>query len=72
MSQKVTAWIIRADIFSWNRLFPPPKENDVRMACHPYDPPGLPFGYQGVWWLDGCYPHGALESPLKGNFERSM
>lgn len=21
---------------------------DVRMACHPYDPPGLPFGYQGA------------------------
>ncbi len=22
--------------------------NDVRLACHPYDPPALPFGYQGV------------------------
>ena len=21
---------------------------DVKMACHPYDPPGLPFGYQGA------------------------
>ena len=23
-------------------------EYDVRLACHPYDPPGLPFGYRGV------------------------
>jgi mannonate dehydratase len=30
------------------RIIPVAKENDVRMACHPYDPPGLPFGYQGV------------------------
>ena len=24
------------------------KEHDVRMACHPSDPPGFPFGYQRV------------------------
>jgi mannonate dehydratase len=27
---------------------PVAKEHDVRLACHPYDPPGLPFGYQGA------------------------
>ncbi len=30
------------------RIIPAAKENDLRMACHPYDPAGLPFGYQGV------------------------
>ena len=30
------------------KIIPVAQENDVRMACHPYDPPGLPFGYQGV------------------------
>jgi mannonate dehydratase len=30
------------------RVIPVAAEHDVRMACHPYDPPGLPFGYQGV------------------------
>jgi len=30
------------------KIIPVARENDVRMACHPYDPPGLPFGYQGV------------------------
>jgi mannonate dehydratase len=29
-------------------VIPVCKEHDVRMANHPYDPPGLPFGYQGV------------------------
>ena len=29
-------------------VIPVCKEHDVKMACHPYDPPGLPFGYQGV------------------------
>jgi mannonate dehydratase len=29
-------------------VIPVAKEADVRMACHPYDPPGLPFGYQGA------------------------
>lgn len=27
---------------------PVAKQYDVRLACHPYDPPGLPFGYQGA------------------------
>ncbi len=30
------------------RVIPAAKEHDVRLACHPYDPPGLPFGYQGA------------------------
>ena len=29
-------------------VIPVAREYDVKMACHPYDPPGLPFGYQGV------------------------
>ena len=28
-------------------VIPVCKQHDVRMAVHPYDPPGLPFGYQG-------------------------
>jgi mannonate dehydratase len=30
------------------RVIPTAKQYDVRMACHPYDPPGLPLGYQGA------------------------
>jgi len=30
------------------RVVPAAKRYDVRLACHPYDPPGLPFGYQGA------------------------
>lgn len=30
------------------RVIPVAREHDVRMACHPYDPPGLPLGYQGA------------------------
>jgi mannonate dehydratase len=30
------------------KVIPAAKRHDVRMACHPYDPPGLPFGYQGA------------------------
>jgi mannonate dehydratase len=30
------------------RVIPAAKECQVKMACHPYDPPGLPFGYQGA------------------------
>jgi len=29
------------------KAVPVAKQFDVRLACHPYDPPGLPFGYQG-------------------------
>ena len=30
------------------KVIPVAKQYGVRMACHPYDPPGLPFGYQGA------------------------
>jgi mannonate dehydratase len=30
------------------KAVPVAKQYDVRLACHPYDPPGLPFGYQGA------------------------
>ena len=30
------------------KAIPVAAESDVRLACHPYDPPGLPFGYQGA------------------------
>ena len=30
------------------RVIPVCKEFDVNMANHPYDPPGLPYGYEGV------------------------
>ena len=29
-------------------IIPAAKQLNVKMACHPYDPPGLPFGYQGA------------------------
>jgi mannonate dehydratase len=31
-----------------HRVIPACKEYDVNMANHPYDPPGLPYGYEGV------------------------
>ena len=31
-----------------HRVIPACKEYDVNMATHPYDPPGLPYGYEGV------------------------
>ena len=30
------------------KVIPVAKAHDVKMACHPYDPPGLPWGYQGA------------------------
>jgi mannonate dehydratase len=30
------------------RVIPVAEQYDVRIACHPYDPPGLPLGYQGA------------------------
>jgi mannonate dehydratase len=30
------------------KVIPVCKQHDVRMAAHPYDPPGLPFGYEGA------------------------
>lgn len=31
-----------------HRVIPVCKQYNVKMAAHPYDPPGLPFGYQGA------------------------
>ena len=42
-------------------VIPVCQQYDVRMAIHPYDPPGLPRGYQGVDNWDGA-PAGVLES----------
>lgn len=33
------------------KAVPVAKQSNVRLACHPYDPPGLPLGYQGA---DNC------------------
>jgi len=30
------------------KVIPVARQYDVKMACHPYDPPGLPWGYQGA------------------------
>lgn len=30
------------------KVIPAAREYKVKMGCHPYDPPGLPFGYQGA------------------------
>jgi mannonate dehydratase len=30
------------------KVIPVARQYGVRFACHPYDPPGLPFGYQGA------------------------
>ena len=49
-----TAGKVSSDDY-WERItkflhavIPVCKQHDVRMAAHPYDPPGLPFGYQGA------------------------
>lgn len=42
-------------------VIPVAAQHDVRMAVHPYDPPGLPRGYQGVENWDGA-PASVLES----------
>jgi mannonate dehydratase len=31
-----------------HRVIPVCRQYDVKMAAHPYDPPGLPFGYEGA------------------------
>jgi hypothetical protein len=48
------AGVVSSDDY-WERItaflqhvIPVCKQYDVRMAAHPYDPPGLPFGYQGA------------------------
>jgi mannonate dehydratase len=35
-------------IYFLQKVIPVARQHDVKMACHPYDPPGLPFGYQGA------------------------
>jgi mannonate dehydratase len=34
--------------FFLHKVIPVCKQYDVKMGAHPYDPPGLPFGYQGA------------------------
>ena len=55
------------------KVIPAAKHYDVRMACHPYDPPGLPFGYQGVenWDSPSIFAgikryEGIVDSPYNG------
>jgi mannonate dehydratase len=52
---------------------PVAKQYDVRLACHPYDPPGLPFGYQGAdnWDSPSVFDafkryEAVVESPYNG------
>ncbi len=54
-------------------VIPVCEQYDVRMAAHPYDPPGLPFGYQGAEnWdspsiFDGFKRYEAIiDSPYNG------
>jgi mannonate dehydratase len=55
------------------KVIPAAKQHDVRMACHPYDPPGLPFGYQGAdnWDSPAIFEaikryEAVVESPYNG------
>jgi mannonate dehydratase len=55
------------------KVIPVAKQHDVKMACHPYDPPGLPFGYQGAENWDSPSVFAAIkryeaivESPYNG------
>jgi mannonate dehydratase len=55
------------------KVIPVCKQYDVKMAAHPYDPPGLPFGYQGAEnWdspsvLEGFKRYAAIvDSPYNG------
>jgi mannonate dehydratase len=56
-----------------HHVIPVCKQYDVKMAAHPYDPPGLPFGYQGAEnWdspsvLEGFKRYEAIiDSPYNG------
>ena len=56
-----------------HKVIPVCKQYDVKMAAHPYDPPGLPFGYQGAEnWdspsiFDGYKKYEAIvDSPYNG------
>ena len=55
------------------RVVPVAKQYNVRLACHPYDPPGLPFGYQGAdnWDSPSIFDaikryEAVVESPYNG------
>ncbi|MEO7652304.1 MAG: mannonate dehydratase [Bryobacteraceae bacterium] len=55
------------------KAIPAAKQHGVRMACHPYDPPGLPFGYQGAdnWDSPSVFDaikryEGIVNSPYNG------
>ena len=55
------------------KVIPVAKQTGVRLACHPYDPPGLPLGYQGAENWDSPAIFAALrryesivESPYNG------
>ena len=52
---------------------PVARQCDLRLACHPYDPPGLPFGYQGAenWDAPSVFAaikryESVVESPYNG------
>ncbi len=54
-------------------LVPVARQHNVRLACHPYDPPGLPFGYQGAdnWDSPGIFDaikryEAVVDSPYNG------
>jgi mannonate dehydratase len=55
------------------KAVPVAKQYDVRLACHPYDPPGLPLGYQGAdnWDSPSVFDavkryEAVVESPYNG------
>ena len=55
------------------KAVPVAKQYDVRLACHPYDPPGLPLGYQGAdnWDAPSVFAaikryEAVVESPYNG------
>jgi len=55
------------------KVIPAAKEHGVKMGCHPYDPPGLPFGYQGAdnWDSPALFAaikryESIVESPFNG------
>ncbi|MBL8230799.1 MAG: mannonate dehydratase [Bryobacterales bacterium] len=59
--------------FFLRKIVPVAAQHKVKLACHPYDPPGLPFGYQGAdnWdspsILDAIKRYEAVvESPYNG------
>jgi D-mannonate dehydratase (UxuA) len=61
-------------VYFLDKVIPAAKEHDVRLACHPYDPPGLPFGYQGVdqWDSSGIFDAQELVRATGWRFESSL